>query len=302
MKIFQFSALVALVCAGVFGQGQRPDPNFHAKVDDPVYHGNGPIVLFDAAHFNVHTAEDDKGLADLMTSNGYTVKPNQSRFTPEVLQGNQILIIINARAAGFDAPMTERAKPAFKKEECEAVREWVRAGGGLLLSADHWPIGDAMEILSLEFGVSMGKGHTSDPVNSDTQLGGISTLVFSRENKLLGDHPVTRGRNDKERVNRIVAFTGQSLAGPKGSVAFMILGDTAYDESPPPERKKSPATGRAQGIALEFGKGRVVVLGEAAMLTAQIAGPRNRPMGMSAPNNDDRQLALNIMHWLSRVM
>jgi hypothetical protein len=82
----------------------------------------------------------------------------------------------------------------------------------------------------------------------------------------------------------------------------MVLGDTAYDVSPPPEGKQSSAKGRAQGIALEFGKGRVVVLGEAAMLTAQIAGPRNRKMGMNAPNNDDRQLALNIMHWLSRVM
>jgi hypothetical protein len=27
-----------------------------------------------------------------------------------------------------------------------------------------------------------------------------------------------------------------------------------------------------------------------------------RPMGMNAPNNDDRQLALNIVHWLSRLL
>jgi hypothetical protein len=50
----------------------------------------------------------------------------------------------------------------------------------------------------------------------------------------------------------------------------------------PPDRKSSPpdeaapedrpdsAAGRAQGIALEFGKGRIVVLSDAAMLTAGV--------------------------------
>ena len=59
------------------------------------------------------------------------------------------------------------------------------------------------------------------------------------------------------------------------------------------------AAGRAQGIAFKFGKGRVVVLGEAAMMSAQLAGPEKRRMGMNMPGSDNRQLALNIMHWLS---
>jgi len=62
----------------------------------------------------------------------------------------------------------------------------------------------------------------------------------------------------------------------------------------------APARGRAQGVALQFGSGRVVVLGEAAMLTAQIGGD-GHPFGMNVPGNDDRQLALNILHWLSRL-
>ncbi|HYN25556.1 MAG TPA: hypothetical protein VES69_10995, partial [Pyrinomonadaceae bacterium] len=62
------------------------------------------------------------------------------------------------------------------------------------------------------------------------------------------------------------------------------------------------AAGRAQGIAFKFGKGRVVVLGEAAMLSAQLAGAEKRPMGMNVPGSDNRQLALNIMHWLSGLL
>ena len=60
------------------------------------------------------------------------------------------------------------------------------------------------------------------------------------------------------------------------------------------------AAGMSQGIALEFGKGRVVVLGEAAMITAQMFG--KEPWGMQIPGIDNQQLALNIMHWLSKVL
>jgi hypothetical protein len=42
----------------------------------------------------------------------------------------------------------------------------------------------------------------------------------------------------------------------------------------------------------------VVILGEAAMLTAQVAD--GVAFGMNIPGNDNRQFALNIMHWLSR--
>lgn len=80
----------------------------------------------------------------------------------------------------------------------------------------------------------------------------------------------------------------------------MILPDTAVDTYPQPKQSVS-AAGRAQGLGRIFGKGRVVVLGEAAMLTAQI-DDEGRIFGMNYPNNDNKQFALNIMHWLSRLI
>ena len=106
-------------------------------------------------------------------------------------------------------------------------------------------------------------------------------------------------------------FLGTSLKGPTGSVAFLKPADTAIDVLPPdrktstdeapPDHKQVSAAGRAQAIATQFGKGRVVVLGEAAMLTAQVA-PRGFRFGMNVSGIDNRQLALNIMHWLSRLL
>jgi len=48
-----------------------------------------------------------------------------------------------------------------------------------------------------------------------------------------------------------------------------------------------------------------VVLGEAAQLLAQLTGLEREPrsmMGMNVPGIDNRKLALNIIHWLSRVL
>ncbi len=191
-------------------------------------------------------------------------------------------------------PRGQRANPAFTGAECDAVNDWVKAGGSLLFIADHAPMGAAAEILAKRFGVEMSKAFTDDASSKDRVLGDIT---FSLENKLLADSPITRGRNRSERISQVITFTGQSLKGAKGSKPLMTLPNTAVDTFP--QTKQSvPAAGRTQGLTMKIGKGRVVVLGEAGMLTAQI-DDEGRMFGMNYPKNDNKQLALNIMHWLS---
>ena len=81
----------------------------------------------------------------------------------------------------------------------------------------------------------------------------------------------------------------------------MTLSKTSFDFMPL-NQKRTPTHNHSQGLAFEYGAGRVVVLGEAAMLTAQIRGPEKIPFGMNVLGNDNRQLGLNIMHWLSRLL
>jgi hypothetical protein len=274
---------------------QRADQDFDTRVAHPAYTGKHPRVLFDEAHNNFHTATGRyKPFADLVGNDGYQVIANKEKFSKKTLEGYDVLVISNALG-----PQDQRASAAFTEEECDAVRDWVRTGGSLLLIADHAPMGAAAEILSRRFEVDMSKGYTGDPANYDKPSNKLSQLVYSRENKLLTDHPITRGRNPEERINRIIAFTGQSLRGPQGSVAILRLSDTAIDKLS--EEKEVSAAGRAQGLALKFGKGRVVVLGEAGMLTAQISEEGDK-FGMNVPGTDDRQFALNIMHWLSGLL
>ena len=272
---------------------QQVDANFDTRVAQPAYTSKHPKVLFDEAHNNIHTASGlYKPFADLMSSDGYVIVPNKEKFQQSTLAGFDVLVIANA--AG---PRGQRATPAFTDEECDAVREWVRAGGALLFISDHAPMGAAAEILAKRFAVNMSKGYTDDPSSQDKEVGDI---LFSRENKLLADHLITRGRDAGERVNRVVTFTGQSLQGPTESTALLNLPSTAVDTFPQTKTTQS-AAGRVQGLAMKFGKGRVVVLGEAGMLSAQIDN-QGRVFGMNYPNTDNRQFALNIMHWLSRLL
>ncbi len=191
-------------------------------------------------------------------------------------------------------------KSAFTDEEIQAVQDWVKGGGALLLIADHAPFGGAAAALASRFGVDMSKGYTFDPQNS--VAGAPTQLIFSRENKLLANHPITEGRNEGERLKLVRSFTGQSLKGPEGSTAILVLSDNAIDRLNFASQESVHAGGRAQAVALKFGKGRVLVQGEAAMLSAQVSGPDKRAMGMNVPGNDDRQYVLNVMHWLSGVL
>lgn len=297
-----FSCLLVSVLAVAAHAQQVADPHFNPTVEHPAYAKNYPRVLFDEAHNNFHTAAGPyKPFADLLFSDGYQLVVHRKPFTKTSLSTFKILIIANALGAE-DADEEGADRPAFTEEESDVVRDWVRGGGALLFIADHAPFGSAAEILAKRLDVGMSKTVTTDPANSEKESKNSGVIVYSRENHLLTDHPITKGRNDSERVNRVMTFVGQSLKGPEGSDAFLKLADTATDRIPGDPPKDSSAAGRSQALAFKFGKGRVVVLGEGSMLSAQLTGSDNQPFGMNIPGIDNKQLALNIMHWLSGLL
>jgi len=309
MRSLSLMVLFLFLSVGASGQ-QVADPNFNARVARPAFTRSHPSVLFDEAHNNFHTTGGRyKGFAELIANDGYRVTPNKEKFSEQVLKGHDILVIANPLNDAGDVENQMEDRPAFTEAECDAVRDWVRAGGALLLIVDHTPWGAAARDLGKRFDVDMSNSYTRDPTNYDQDYGALSAVIYSRENHNLGDHPITRGRNAGERLNVVETFTGQSIKGPSESVAFLKLSDKATDEPPSPSDAKvkparTSAAGRAQGIAFTFGKGRVVVLGEAAMLSAQIVGSGEDKyrVGMNRSYIDNRQLALNIMHWLSGLL
>ena len=301
------TAVVPIVARAGFGPRQDADGAFDAHVVRPAYVKQHPRVLFDGAHNNLYTSTGRyKPFADLIGSDGYKLEPAAESFTRKQLEGYDVLVIVDA-----SGPREQRDAPAFTEAECDAVRDWVKAGGALLLITDHAPFGAAAAPLARRFDVGITAGFTIDTSQYNKESGDETELVFARDDGLAGEHPITRGRDERERINRVMTFSGTSLKGPGESVALLKLGDTAKDVLPSDRKPTSPdqpadhrtvsASGRAQAIALAFGKGRVVVLSEASMLTAQVA-PAGFRFGMNIAGADNRQFALNIMHWLSGLL
>jgi hypothetical protein len=304
--------LVVAIAAYVVTRERSYDPNFDTSVVEPAYRTEHPRVLFDEAHRNHHTTRTAyKPFADLIRNDGYDVQALHQSIIAERLAGVSVLIIVLPMGSN-----DTRDAPAFTDAETAAIDQWVRSGGSLLLITDHFPFCSAVTSLGRRFDVDVANGMVEDPKHHEPNLGD-SHLIFSRANGLLRDHPITQGRHPAERIERVLTFTGTSLRGSAEAAALLSLSDSAVDRPASPPRVDKvgsdvrvsteygdpvPAKGRAQGLALQVGEGRVVVLGEAGMLSAQRSGHGGSPVGMHFPGYDNRQLALNIMHWLSRLL
>lgn len=308
--------IVALVWAGsvlLNGQsGQQADLNFKPAVASPIFTKEHPEMCFDEAHNNFHTSSGRyKPFAELATSDGFRVRPSKLAFTKAALTGCRVLVIANALGT-----TQFNDDSAFTAAEIDALHRWVEAGGALLLVTDHFPFGPAASDLSRRFGVEMSGGATSDRKHFDTTSGDETQLVFSRASGSLGDHAITRGRVPAEQVAIVMTFTGQSLSVPPGAVGLLNLSDSAIDEEAHPRVEKvgddvrvkvgygnaKSAQGRAQAVALNYGKGRVVITAEAAMLTAQLDARTRRPFGMNVSGIDNKKFATNVLRWLAGAL
>jgi hypothetical protein len=281
---------------------QRADNDFDVSVKTQTFTSVHPLVLFDEGHNNFHTTTGlYQPFAKLIKNDGYNLKVLKSEISNQSLTGITIFIVANAKGKGDinDAP-------AFTKQECDIIKKWVNNGGSLLLIADHFPFGSAVQNLGDKFNISFQKGIVEDSLNYDKSSKDYSQLEFSKQNGLLSEHEITRG------VNKVITFTGESVKCQDSCFSFLNLSSSAYDLQPETKITKdgsdtrvqvnyvnpTSASGYSQGIAMIFGKGRIVVLGEAAMLTAQ-KNRDNSNVGMNY-NPDNKILALNIMHWLTK--
>lgn len=271
------------------------------------------MVLIDEAHRNFHTAEGRYApFASLLERDGYVVRTHGEPFSQASLQGADVLVVANALAPENVERWRLPVASAFTREEVAAVEEWVRGGGALLLIADHMPFPGAARDLAAAFGIRFQNGFAMDTATGDGRI------TFRRSDGTLGGHPVTDGRGPEERVDSVTSFTGHAFRvdpaaeiGAPGSAParpgrLLVLGEgfelllpeLAWEFSE--ETPRIPAAYLLQGTVFRHGLGRVAAFGEAAMFTAQVAGPEGSPMGMNAPGAEqNHRLVLNLLHWLT---
>lgn len=279
---------------------QVSDTSYNPIIENPMYEmGKGSVVCIDEGHHNFHTKDGRYSpFAKLLERDGYNVKSYQGSFEKKKLSSCEILVISNALNKINVEDWYLPNPSAFTEEEIKVLEKWVRKGGSLFLIADHMPMAGAAQDLAAAFGFEFTNGFVFDTASR----GGA---FFQLEEETLHESIITKGRTPDESVHQAVSFTGQGMQIPKEATPILLLNencinllpDTAwvFDES----TTQYGVEGWSQAAFRRYGKGRVVVSGEAAMFTAQLAGPQQYKAGMNnaiAPEN--YKLLLNIIHWL----
>jgi hypothetical protein len=260
-------------------------------------------ILIDQGHHNVHNISGTYAvLAGTLRQAGLNISAHEGHFSSFSLAKADMLIIASpfpdfrdslvARAARAGEPFrwsSGACQSAFAEDEIQAITEWVRNGGALLLILDHAPHGKTGGLLAAAFGVECRNVTTYDRTSRDPYIDTTeaATILFTRNKGLIGNHAILNG------VDSLTTYTGGSLSGPSQSTPLLLLPSTAMDMDWDPLTRKYrniAATGRVQALAFEYGRGRVVVLGEAAM---------TNPEYTSRANRGNWQFTLNILRWLT---
>ena len=162
------------------------------------------------------------------------------------------------------------------------------------------PFAGAASELASAFEVKFHDGFAGDTLQSGMEL-------FTRASKELSNNPVTDGFRAGMKVDSVVSITGQAMELSDRYTNVLKLGpswislqpDTAWQFTSNTESLSM--AGQSQGGIAEFGQGRVIMWGEAAMFTAQVvqSGGQTFNAGMNMPQaKSNYKLALNLMQWL----
>jgi hypothetical protein len=288
----KFIALTLLPFCSLFGQ-QVADTAFQFQSAKPRYaQGRGSVVQLDAAHNNFHTLDGRYApFAKVLRQDGFNVISNGAALTEASLAKGKIFVISNPLDSSNVGRWQLPIPSAFSPSEMKALNHWVKNGGRLLLIADHMPFAGAAADLARSFGFEYLNCFAVDNRQRSVER-------FFKENQSLLDNEITRG------IDTIVTFTGSAFRIPKAAKGILALHKYTllspkvawqFEESTPATDSK----GYYQGAYMPYGKGKIVVMGEAAMFSAQLTGPNRAPVGMNNPNaRENAQLLLNILRWL----
>jgi len=292
-KVIVFAAFLWLPYAAC---AQQTDRDYIPEIRQPLFEaGKGPIMLVDGGHHNFHTLEDKFApFGKIAEMNGFRVQNIPGGIDSRQLNDAKILVIANALNEKNVDSWQNPVYPAFTEEEIQQIRNWVWNGGRLFLIADHMPFPAAADGLAQTMGYTLLNGFALRKPKQQYD-------IFSYAGGTLAHNRITDMHG---KIDSIVTFTGHAFKIPDSATSVITL-DSSYKVLMPEvawefnnKMKIAPAGGLSQLAYSRFGKGKVVMAGEAMMFTAQKAG--NFKIGVNAPFAPyNLQLLLNIFEWLN---
>lgn len=210
-------------------------------------------VLIDASHDQYY---NDQKLSGLMTrikdELGWLVDVNhQESLSKELLSKYDVLIITNP---GED----------ITEQEAQAVKEWVREGGGLLITGDwyRYVYYKSLNRITEEFGIKF----NPDELMDDDKNTGRSYFPLIGEFNF--DHPATRFLNEDSQLY----YNGGTL-DISGNAVWIVRGyPTSYAVDSSGKVTKEKGSKPVVAAAVEVENGRIVAYGSSKSLSDDYYG------------------------------
>jgi len=240
-------------------------------------------VVFEEAHLPAYTIDSNPAadvvggyseFANYLALNGYMVSTIDSGtiIDPGVLAPVEALVIV--------APMY-----SYSVSELEAIENWVKTGGDLLLISDWGDFGLPARVIAARFNIDLRGDAICD---SDESVGDPSQIYYDGANLLV--HPITAG------VTRVEMYAGDGITSAPADEIPLIVTDwdgTAYWWS-----DSSPAVGVSVMSAFDgdtAGSGKLIIMTDSN--TWDSAHDTDGDGDINFYDSDNAVLGLNSINW-----
>ena len=208
--------------------------------------------------------------------NGYIV----STIDPGTIINSSVL-------ASADVLVIVAPQNSYLESELDAIENWVKGGGNLLLISDWGRFGVQARIIASRFNIILRGDAIGD---SDENVGDPSQVYYDGANLLV--HPVTKG------VNRVEIYAGDGiLTAPAEEIPLIV---TDYDGTAFWFSDNSPALGVSVMSAFEggaIGSGRLIIMTDSNIWDSINDADYDGEVGFY--DSDNEVLAINSINWLS---
>jgi hypothetical protein len=220
-----------------------------------------------------HPADSSYALAaDALRRRSLAVEPHTGGpLTPDALEGVAVLVIAHPSEPEWERTVPDSGPPRLSAEEIDAVEEFVRAGGGLVLLAEEEQdkYGNNVTDLAARFGIGVNSDLVSD---YEHHHAGAPHWVLAE----MGD-----GRAETDLLARVHSACFYRATTLEASApGARVLARAAESSSSP---------GAALLVAAEHGAGRVVVAADSDLFGDDCIG-----------DLDHTDLWLNLVHWAAQ--
>ena len=208
-----------------------------AVAESPVTARRGTLVV-DALHANEFGEDEVSAFLSRVTDRGFTVEWARGGGGEDRGQA------LAARLRGADALLSVMPGAPYSATEIDAVRDFVRRGGKVMLVADPTRP-SRVNTLSSAFGITVEDDYLYNVTEHDANFKNVIFRNFR-------PHPLTRG------LRQVVFYTSSSLRAASGG---LIFGDENTVSSMV-ERGANPFA-----VAAEAAQGRFIVLSDLTFMT-----------------------------------